>query len=323
MSSGIEASNSSIDISIVVPTFNEEDNVVLLYEELTEVLHDQGKNYEIIFVDDGSTDETFGRLRDVHERDAHLKVVKLRKNFGQSAAMSAGFDYAQGKVVITSDADLQNDPRDIPKLVEELKDNGYDVVSGWRWNRKDSLPKKMLSKFSNWLRRKLTDEAIHDSGCTLKAYKRECLHGLELYGEMHRYVPALLSIKGYKIGEVKVTHRPRTRGKTKYNWRRLSKGFLDLLLVTFWQRFSFRPIHIFGGLGLISALVGIALGLYLVIGRMFFDMSLMNRPLLLLAILLVVIGVQFVVSGVLADIMLKIYYGQNSRKNYVVERVIE
>ena len=322
MSSGTRANESRIDISIVVPTFNEEDNVVLLYEELTEVLHDQGKDYEIIFVDDGSTDETFGRLRDVHERDAHLKVVKLRKNFGQSAAMTAGFDHARGDIILTSDADLQNDPHDIPKLVKELEDNGYDCVSGWRWDRKDSLPKRIFSKFSNWLRRQLTDEAIHDSGCTLKAYKRECLHDLELFGEMHRYIPALLSLKGYKIGEVKVAHRPRTRGKTKYNWRRLIKGFLDLLLVTFWQRFSFRPIHIFGGLGLILGLVGIALGLYLVIERMFFGMRLGDRPVLLLAILLVVIGVQFIVSGVLADIMLKIYYGQNNRKNYVVEKVI-
>lgn len=323
MSSGTETNNSSIGISIVVPTFNEEDNVVPLYEELTEVLQYQDKEYEIIFVDDGSTDETFTRLQAVHEKDPHLKIVKLRKNFGQSAAMTAGFDHAQGKVVITSDADLQNDPQDIPKLVNELEDNSYDVVSGWRWNRKDSLPKRMFSKFSNWLRGKLTEEHIHDSGCTLKAYRHECLHDLELYGEMHRYIPALLSLKGYRIGEVKVAHRPRTRGKTKYNWRRLVKGFLDLLLVTFWQKFSFRPIHVFGGLGLISALVGIGVTIYLIIDRFFFHKELADRPLLMLAILMIIIGIQFIVSGILADIMLKIYYGQNNRKNYVVEKVIE
>jgi glycosyltransferase involved in cell wall biosynthesis len=313
---------SEIDLSVVIPTFNEEDNVVPLYEELTAVLESQGVTYEIIFVDDGSKDQTFQRIHHVHERDARVKAVKLRKNFGQSAAMGAGFDHARGQVVVAMDADMQNDPHDIPKLLDELA-KGYDVVCGWRWNRRDPLHKKVFSKFANRLRSLLTDEAVHDSGCSLKAYRRECLEDLELYGEMHRYIPALLSWKGYRVGEAKTNHRPRVKGKTKYNWRRLAKGFLDLILVTFWQKYSARPIHVFGGLGLILGIAGIALGAYLSIERLFYHHSLADRPMLLLAVLMVVVGIQFVVSGVMADIMVKVYFGQKERKHYLVERWLE
>jgi glycosyltransferase involved in cell wall biosynthesis len=311
-----------MDISIVIPAYNEQDNVVSLYHELSQVLQAGDKEYELIFVDDGSADQTFPQLKSLHQKDSRLKVIKFKRNFGQSAALSAGFAKAKGDVIVTMDADLQNDPNDIPRLVNELE-NGYDVVSGWRYNRKDSFAKRVFSRFSNWLRRKLTLESVHDSGCTLRAYRSDCLHDLELYGEMHRYIPALLSWKGYKIGEIKVAHRPRVHGKTKYNWRRLAKGFLDLLLVTFWQRFSFRPIHVFGGLGLVSALIGFALAIYLVVGRIFFGMALADRPLFLLAILMIIVGVQFIIFGVLADIMLRVYYRQSGKKSYIIEEVIE
>jgi len=320
--SGTETGDIEIDISIVIPTNNEEENVAPLHEELSKVLEDIASEYDIIFVDDGSTDGTFQKLQTLHAKDNRVKVIKFKRNFGQSAALSAGFDYAHGKVIITMDADLQNDPADIPSLLQEL-DHGYDVVCGWRHSRRDSISKRGFSRFANWLRRKWTGESIHDSGCSLRAYRNGCLNDLDVYGEMHRYIPALLLWKGYKIGEVKVVHRPRNKGKTKYNWQRLPKGFLDLLMVTFWQRYSLRPIHVFGGMGFVLALIGIILGLYLGVQRIFFGFGLADRPLFLLAIMMLIIGIQFVVFGILADIMIRVYYGQGDRKNYVVEEVIE
>lgn len=311
-----------MDLSIVIPAYNEEDNLAALHKELSDVLGSIGSECEIIFVDDGSTDSTFPTLQALHAQDPRVKVVRLRKNFGQSAAMSAGFERAQGETVVTMDGDLQNDPADIPSLLSSLE-GGCDVVCGWRHRREDSLSKRVLSQFANWLRRRWTGESIHDSGCSLRAYRNGCLKDLELYGEMHRYVPALLSWKGYKVGEVPVRHRPRTKGKTKYNYQRLPKGFLDLLLVTFWRRYSLRPVHVFGGLGLLFAVSGVGLGLYLVVERVFFGVGLADRPLLLLAILLAILGIQFVVFGVLADIMIRVYYGQGDRRNYTIETIIE
>jgi len=311
-----------MDLSIVIPTYNEEGNLVPLHNELCKALGSIGKEYEIIFVDDGSTDATFQKLQALHAKDDRVKVLKLKKNFGQSAAMAAGFEHTRGEVVITMDADLQTDSADIPSLLRGL-DNGYDVVCGWRQGRKDSILKVGFSRFSNWLRRRWTGESIHDSGCSLRAYKNGCWKDLELYGEMHRYIPTLLSWKGYEIGEVKVVHRSRIHAETKYNWQRLFKGFLDLLLVTFWQRYSLRPMHIFGGSGLLLAIVGIALTGYLGIEKIFFGVALADRPLLMLAILMLIVGIQFVVFGVLADIMSRVYYRQSGRKNYVIEKVIE
>ena len=250
-------------------------------------------------------------------------MIKFRRNFGQSAAISAGFNYSNGDVIITMDGDLQNDPEDIPKLLEKLEKEDYDVVCGWRFDRADSMLKKAFSRMANRLRRRFTDEDIHDSGCTLRAYNKECLDDLELYGEMHRYIPALLLWKGYKIGEVKVRHHKRMYGKTKYSWRRIIKGFLDLIVVIFWQKYSARPIHVFGGLGLLLSVVGGVVSLSMVISRIFFEMSLSDRPLFLVSIFMIIVGVQFVVTGVLADIMLKVYHGMNERKHYLVEVVIE
>lgn len=312
-----------VEISIVIPVYNEEENIKELHTKLINIIPSITENYEIIFVDDASTDNSFGILKEINKEDKKVKIIKFRRNFGQSSAISAGFDYSKGDVVITMDGDLQNDPADIPKLLEKLEKEDYDVVCGWRFDRADSMLKKAFSRMANRLRRRFTAEDIHDSGCTLRAYNKECLDDLELYGEMHRYIPALLLWKGYKIGEVKVRHHKRMYGKTKYTWKRVVKGFLDLTVVIFWQKFSARPIHIFGGLGLVLSIVGGIVGLYLITLRLFFGIGLTDRPLFMVAIFMVVIGSQFAVSGVLADIMLKVYYGLNDRKPYLVEAVVE
>ncbi len=310
-------------ITVVVPFYNEEENIVPLHAELNDVLKSLDRQYMIIFVDDGSTDHTYKNMLKVREKDNNVRIIKFRKNFGQSAALKAGFDYAKGNIVISMDGDLQNDPSDIPKLIEKIEKEDYDVVCGWRADRKDLFTKKISSKFANLLRKTTTGEVIHDSGCTFRAYRNECVKGLDLYGETHRYIPAMLLWKGYRIGEVKVKHHPRKYGTTKYGLLRLGKGFLDLIVISFWQKYSVRPIHVFGGLGLGLGLSGVLLGGYMGMERLLFGRGLSDRPLFLLAILMVIIGVQFVVSGISADIMLKVYYGQNERRNYLIEKMVE
>jgi glycosyltransferase involved in cell wall biosynthesis len=309
-------------ISVVVPFYNEEENIDPLHTELSNALKSLNRDYSIIFVDDGSTDNTYKNMLKISEKDNKIKIIKFRKNFGQSAALKAGFDHAQGNIVVSMDGDLQNDPADIPKLIEKIENEDYDVVCGWRADRKDTISKKITSKFANRLRKMTTGEVIHDSGCTFRAYRNECIKGMDLYGETHRYIPAMLLWKGYRIGEVKIKHHPRKYGKTKYSWKRISKGFLDLIVISFWQKFSVRPIHMFGGLGLLLSISGTILGGYMGIERLLFGRALSDRPLFLLAILMVIIGVQFVVSGILADIMCKLYYGQNERKNYLIEKMV-
>lgn len=308
-------------LSVVIPTYNEEKNVDLLYKELSDVLSYMGKKYEILFIDDGSTDGTFKRLSEIREKDNNVKIIKFKRNFGQSAALKAGFDHARADIIVTIDADLQNDPKDIPKLLGELEKN--DVVCGWRSDRKDSFAKKFFSNFGNWLRKRLIGGEIHDSGCTLRAYKRECVDNLELYGEMHRYMPALLSWKGYKICEVKVNHRKRKYEKTKYNWKRLFKGFMDIINTWFWQKYSQRPLHIFGGLGILSLAIGSMAGLYSIYLKIFEKVSLSDTALPLFAVFMIMIGVQFFISGLLADISVKNYYYSEKRKTYSIEKILK
>lgn len=312
-----------LELSVVIPAYNEEENIEPCCQEVKTALEPLGINYEIIFVDDGSTDLTFKKLSDLSKNNEKLKVVKLRKNFGQSAALRAGLDHAAGRTIVTMDADLQNDPKDIPKLLEKLEKEDLDVVCGWRFDRKDSFSKKLFSKFANRIRKRFTGETIHDSGCTLRTYVKESTESLELYGELHRYIPAMLSWKGYRIGEIKTNHRERKYGKTKYNWKRIVKGFLDLLVVTFWQKYSMRPIHIFGSMGIVLSFIGGIVSAYLVILRLFYGIGITDRPLFTVGIMSLVIGTQFFTIGILADILVKIYYGQNGRKNYLVERIIE
>lgn len=318
-----DAVENFVDLSIVIPLLDEEENIPHLVEALENALDTYGRTYEIIFVDDGSTDGTFAALKAAHEKNPRIKIIKFRKNFGQSASMKAGFDHAKGDIVISMDGDLQNDPADISRLIETLESKDCDVVCGWRADRKDPLSKTITSKFANLLRRSITSEFIHDSGCTLRAYRNECVKDLELYGETHRYIPAMLLWKGYMICETKVKHHQRSYGVTKYNWKRVVKGFLDLIVISFWQKYSVRPIHVFGGAGLVSCSVGVLIGGWLGIQRLFLGMSLSDRPLFLVAIFMIMVGVQLVVSGILADIMLKIYYGKEGRKNYLIERMID
>jgi glycosyltransferase involved in cell wall biosynthesis len=272
-------------ISVVVPFYNEEENIEPLHEQLSSVLNGLNRRHEIIFVDDGSTDKTFKNMLKVSARDATVKIIKFRNRFGQSAALKAGFDHAKGDFIISMDGDLQNDPVDIPFLLQKLENEDYDVVCGWRADRKDPLLKKAFSRFANLIRRNITSEFIHDSGCTFRAYRNECIKNLDLYGETHRYIPAMLLWRGYRIGEVKVRHNPRKYGKTKYGWQRIVKGFLDLIIISFWQKFSVRPIHIFGGLGLLMSFSGLLIGSYMGIQRLLFGGSLADRPMFLLAVL--------------------------------------
>jgi glycosyltransferase involved in cell wall biosynthesis len=309
-------------ISIIIPAYNEEDNIDPVYREITSVLAGIGYPYEILFIDDGSTDQTFQKMKSIQLQDDFVRIIKFRKNFGQSAALQAGFDCTSGTIIVTMDSDLQNDPHDIPALIEKMEHEDCDVVCGWRYNRKDPVFKKLFSKMANWLRKFLTGETIHDSGCTLRVYKKETVTDIELYGELHRYIPALLLWKGYRVGEIKTNHRLRAFGKSKYDWKRLAKGFLDLIVVSFWQKYSVRPIHFFGGVGLVLSVIGFLIALYLGISRLLFGTGLVDRPLFLVAFFLLVLGVQFVAIGILADIMLKIYHGQSGRKNYLVEVVI-
>ncbi|MBN2014706.1 MAG: glycosyltransferase family 2 protein [Candidatus Altiarchaeota archaeon] len=311
----------NIELSIVVPVFNESESLAELYSKLKQVIERLNKEYEIVFIDDGSTDNSFEVLEGIHAQDSRVKAIKFRKNFGQTAAISAGFDYTKGKIIVTMDSDLQNDPEDIPKLLQKL-DEGFDVVSGWRTDRKDPITKKIPSLISNFLARHLTGVNIHDFGCTLKVYKRDVLTDMELYGDVHRYIPALIAWKGFKIGEIQVKHHPRKKGKTKYGCKRFIKGILDLILVTFWQKYSARPIHIFGSVGLLLFLLGFVLGGYLGVMRLFFGYPLSDKPLFLLSILILIIGIQFIATGVLADIMLKLYHTQGKRRNYFIERII-
>jgi glycosyltransferase involved in cell wall biosynthesis len=310
-------------LSIIIPAYNEEDNIEPVYRELKSVLSETGHPYEILFIDDGSTDQTFQKMKSIQIKDDSVRIIKFRKNFGQSAALQAGFDFATGTILITMDSDLQNDPHDIPALITKMKQEDLDVVCGWRFNRKDSVFKKVFSKMANSLRKFLTRETIHDSGCTLRSYKRECVEDLELYGELHRYIPAVLQWKGYRVGELKVNHRERTHGSSKYTWKRLTKGFLDLIVIAFWQKYSVRPMHIFGGFGFILAIVGFFISLYLILERLFFNISLTERPLFLVGFFLLVVGIQFIALGILADILLKIYHGQNERKPYRVDKILK
>ena len=308
-----------MDISIVIPVYNEGMNVNELYSRLKPVLKQLKKSHEIIFIDDGSTDNTYLDLEKLHNKDKVVKIIKFRKNFGQTAAWDAGFKHSQGNFILTMDGDLQNDPDDIPKLINKLKE-GYDVVSGWRYKRQDSVSKKLFSIFSRQLRKIIIDDKVNDSGCSLKIYKKECFKDLDLHGEMHRYIIEILALRGFKIGEVKVNHLPRKKGKTKYSIIRLPKGFLDLIVIAFWQKYSSRPIHLFGGMGILMSLLGVVTGIYLVYVKFAQGISIANRPLLLLAVLLVVLGIQFIIFGLIADILIKMYYSGN-KKNYYIEKI--
>ncbi len=320
-----------MEYSIVVPAHNEEGSLEKLYQAVLSVFDKMesptspeasrgtllAAKWEMIVVDDGSTDDTYEVLQTLHDRDSRVKVIRFRRQFGQTAGWSAGFDSARGKYVIVLDADLQNDPEDIPAMIQKLKNDNLDVVSGWRKDRKDGQSLMFLSKIGNRMRRWVTGEKIHDHGCSLKVYRSEALKNLELYGEMHRYITALLSWQGYNVGEMVVRHHPREHGKTKYSVRKKFKGILDLLIVKFWIQYSARPMHFFGAIGAVFIAAGFLLGGTLGALWLFRVIGLQNRSTPLLAVLLVLLGFQFLLSGVLADIVAHTYYAK--KKPYSIK----
>ena len=290
-------------LSIIAPLYNEEGNVEQLHKEILDVVRSNNLKAEIIFIDDGSTDKTLELAKKLNP----VKLIIFRRNFGQTAAMDAGIKAARGDLIVTMDGDLQNDPGEIPKLLEKL-DEGFDAVCGWRKNRKDPWSKKVFSRGADKLRKLLVNDQINDSGCTLKVFKRESFEKVDLYGEMHRFIPALLKIRGFKIGETVVNHRERYAGETKYSSTRLLKGLLDLLAVWFWRKFSNRPLHLFGGLGFLLGLVGSVLLIWMAYERLILSLPIGGRIWPMLGVFLVILGVQFFVFGLIADILIKTFY---------------
>jgi len=311
-----------VRLSVIIPLFNEEENIEPLYLRLKEVLEGLEIDYEMVIIDDGSTDTGFEILKRLHEADHLLKVVRLRRNFGQTAAFAAGFDHARGQIIVTMDADLQNDPGDIPLLLEKIEE-GYDVVSGWRVKRRDPfLTRRLPSMVANFLISEVTGVRLHDYGCSLKAYRRQVVKNVRLYGELHRFIPAIASWMGISIAEVPVAHYPRRFGKSKYGMSRTIKVLLDLLTVRFLLSYSTRPIHIFGSLGLLTSSVGIILGLYLTGVKFLLHQDIGSRPLLLLAILLVVIGAQMITMGLLGELVVRTYHESVDKPIYVVRELL-
>ncbi len=314
----------SPEVSVVVPLLNEQDNIGPLYEQIKKSLADQ-YDYEIIFVDDGSSDNSFAILAGLQKTDTSVKVICFRKNFGQTAALSAAFNHAKGKVIVAIDADLQNDPADIPKMIDRLNE-GFDVVSGWRKKRHDNaITRRLPSVIANWLIAKITGVKLHDFGCTLKAYRREVLAETKLYGEMHRFIPALASWSGAKICEVVVNHRPRTAGVAKYGLARTFKVVLDLITVKFLGSFSTKPIYIFGGLGLITTLGAFVSGLAVLYQKFFAakPMAMNRNPLLVLTAMLITATIQFILMGLIAELLVRTYHESQNRPTYVIKDILE
>jgi dolichol-phosphate mannosyltransferase len=288
-------------ISVVVPVHDEERTVALLFDELQSALDPLGQPWEAVFVDDGSTDGSFGALTRLHDAQDNVRVVRLRRNFGKAAALAAGFANAQGDIVVTIDADLQDDPAEIPRLLAKLEE-GFDLVSGWKAHRRDPISRRALSRIFNWVTGRVSGIRLHDLNCGLKAYRAEVVQGLRLYGELHRFIPVLAHYRGHRIAELPVNHRPREHGRSRYGVERYLRGFLDLLTVSFIGRYRYRPLHLFGGLGLGLGALGIAILVYLTVLKIGGE-AIGRRPLLILGVLLVVVGLQFFSLGLISELI--------------------
>ena len=312
----------TLELSVIVPVYNEQGSLENLYHELNAALFDKF-NYEIIFVDDGSSDNTFDILSKIHNDDPRVRVIRFRKNFGQTAALAAGFENCRGSIVVPLDADGQNDPADIPRLIKKLNE-GYDIVSGWRRKRHDNvITRKLPSWIANWIIARITGVKLHDFGCTLKAYRWNSIKEIRLYGEMHRFIPALASWGGENVAEMVVNHRPRTTGTTKYGLSRTFKVILDLMTVKFLASFSTKPIYIFGGLGVLSVLGAFLSGITVLYHKFVSGLAMNRNPLLFLTGLLVIASIQFILMGLLAELLVRTYHESQGRQIYVIDTILQ
>jgi glycosyltransferase involved in cell wall biosynthesis len=291
-----------VEVSVLVPVLDEAETIEELARRVSTVLDAAGRTHEIVFIDDGSSDQTAARVRAAHSLDPRVKLVRLRRNFGKAAALSAGFDHSRGHLIVTMDGDLQDDPDEIPRFLETLEEQELDLVSGWKRKRLDPLSKRLPSRLFNWVTRKLASVDLHDFNCGFKAYRREVLEQISIYGELHRYIPVLASRRGFRVGELTVRHHPRRHGHSKYGWDRLYKGLLDLITVLFITRYTRRPLHLFGVVGLFSAGIGSVVCSYLAI-RWMGGHNLSNRPLLLLGVLLILVGIQVLTTGLIGEMI--------------------
>src|SRR6266478_6486028 len=317
------SNDTDIRYSIVVPFFNEQENIPPLYMKLTEVMDSIGEPYELVFVDDGSRDSTFRVLSDIYEHDRRVNLIRLRRNFGQTAALKAGFDFARGAVIISMDGDLQHDPEEIPRFLEKIEE-GYDLVSGWRHARRDHwLMRQIPSRVANWMMAKLSGIELHDFGTTFKAYRREVIQEIQLYGELHRFIPALASSAGARIAEVPIVNLERKSGKSNYGIGRTIRVFLDLIMVKFLLDYSMRPLQFFGLLGVGGTALGMALAGYLAFEKFAHGVNVMTQhgPLMLLAVALFISGVQFVSMGLLGELIARTYYESQNKPVYALREV--
>jgi glycosyltransferase involved in cell wall biosynthesis len=315
------------DLSLVIPVYNEEENLRPLTDEIHAALDPTGLDYEVIFIDDGSSDGSFDRLQELGAEDGRIVAIRFRRNYGQTAAFAAGFDYAQGAVIVTLDADRQNDPADIPHLIAEL-DHGYDVVNGWRIDRQDNLLRRFPSRVANWLIATTTGVHLKDRGCSLRAFRRDVVGELHLYGELHRFIPEMVNFAGFSMAEVPVNHRPRVAGESKYGISRI----LDLITIQFLRRYGDRPMQLFGRVGILLGSLGLLIGLYLTGVKVwggitggwagFNATQIGDRPLLLLGVLLVILGVLFLVMGLIAELIVRTYYESQGLRVYRVREVV-
>lgn len=313
----------AIDISVIIPVHNEQGNIEILFAELKDVLDKTGRGYEVIFVDDGSTDNSLAELKSIAGKNPQARVVSFMRNFGQTAALSCGFKIAQGEIVIPMDSDLQNDPADIPALLKEMADKNNDIISGWRKDRKDPfLSRKLPSHAANWLISLITGVHLHDYGCTLKAYRKDVIKHIALYGEMHRFLPAVANWRGAKISEVAVNHRPRKFGKSKYGIIRTFKVLLDLVTVKFLGSYFTKPIYFFGGIGIMSYFGGVFSCTYLIWDKLVHGKPMIQSPLLLLTAMLMILGTQFILMGLLAEISVRIYHESRSQEVYAIKETV-
>jgi len=309
---------SEVTFSVVIPLYNEEKSLTELHNRIILSLQSLSSNYELIFVDDGSTDNSFSVLKNLHKEDDRVKVIRFRKNFGKAAALSAGFKEATGKTIVTIDADLQDLPEEIPVLIKKIEE-GYDLVSGWKFKRQDPLVRRVASRLFNSVTTFYTGVKIHDFNCGLKCYRREVTEEIELYGELYRYIPALASWKGFKVGEVKVNHQPRIHGKSKFGGERYVRGFFDLLTVIMLTKYPEKPLHFFGLMGTILSLAGLAINIYMAALRLS-GKWIGNRPLLLLGILLLILGIQFIFFGLMGEL---IVFSSQKDTSYTVKEKLD